>query len=76
MEVNPSAWTPSYGPGPAPQQRIPSAPGLAGDGRTQRAEGGLWATTEGPMRSEPGGPGGEPNGRTIPIPGWTALNER
>ena len=75
MWVKKSAWQPSDGPGAAPEQAIPSAPLMAGDGRTQRSEGGLWAPTEGPMRTDPGGPGGEPNGRTIPIPGRTALNE-
>jgi hypothetical protein len=50
---------------------------MYGDGRTERAEeGGLWVPSEGPVRSDPGGPGGEPDGKTISIPGRTALNER
>lgn len=71
-------WSPAHGPGVAPQQ-IPPGSGdfaLRGDGDTDRAHGGLWAPSEGPYRHDPGGPGGEPNGRTIPIPGRTALNER
>jgi len=70
------AWSPSDGPGAAPQQLLPSATGLAGDGSTERARRGLWAPSEGPMRPEPGGPGGEPDGRTISIFDLTALNER
>ena len=38
------------------------------------ARGGL-APSEGPVRSDPGGPGGEPDGKTISKPGRTALNE-
>jgi hypothetical protein len=69
-------WSPVDGPGAAPQQVLPNTHGVAGDGRTDRATHGLWAPSEGPMRHDPGGPGGEPNGHTIPIPGHTALNER
>jgi hypothetical protein len=71
------AWSPAEGPDAAPQQvRHGGGSRIFGDGRTERAEGGLWAPTEGPMRTDPGGPGGEPDGKTIPIPGQTALNER
>ncbi len=71
------AWSPADGPPAAPQQ-IPEHPGhlYRGDGSTERAEGGLWVPTEGPVRTDPGGPGGEPDGKTISIPGRTALNER
>ncbi|HEX9290374.1 MAG TPA: hypothetical protein VF904_12700 [Anaeromyxobacteraceae bacterium] len=70
-------WSPADGPGVARQQVPPTAHGVDGDGVTDRAcRGGLWAPSEGPVRKDPGGPGGEPNGRTIPIPGHTALNER
>jgi hypothetical protein len=70
------AWSPADGPAAAPQQ-IPRAPTRAyGDGSTERARhGGLWTPSEGPVFADPGGPGGEPNGRTIPKPGRTALNE-
>jgi len=75
MERKP-AWSPAVGPDAAPQQVPRSGSRIFGDGRTERAAGGLWAPTEGPMRTDPGGPGGEPDGKTIPIPGQTALNER
>jgi hypothetical protein len=68
-------WRASDGPDAAPQQRRDPGSGLAGDGTTERSSHGLWTPTEGPMRHDPGGPGGEPNGRTIPVPGRTALNE-
>ena len=71
------AWSPADGPDAAPQQRVRARTEVFGDGSTERAQqGALWAPSEGPMRYDPGGPGGEPNGRTIPIPGRTALNER
>jgi hypothetical protein len=69
------AWSPAEGPDAAPQQIPPRSGYIAGNGETDR-EGGLWAPTEGPVRPDPGGPGGEPDGRTISIPGRTALNER
>ena len=57
------AWTPSEGPEAAPQQ-IPHRTGhVSGSGEDDRATG-LWAPSEGPVRSDPGGPGGEPDGRT------------
>lgn len=74
--IRKSAWSPAAGPDAAPQQIRSSGSRIFGDGRTERSEGGLWAPTEGPMRTDPGGPGGEPDGKTIPIPGRTALNER
>jgi hypothetical protein len=71
------AWSPAVGPEAAPQQIPPAGRGLLGDGSTDRARGtGLWAPSEGPVRDEPGGPGGEPDGHTISVPGRTALNER
>jgi hypothetical protein len=70
------SWSPADGPDAAPQQIPRSGSRIFGDGRTERAAGGLWAPTEGPYRSDPGGPGGEPDGKTISIPGRTALNER
>jgi hypothetical protein len=69
-------WSPAEGAGTAPQQRPRVGTEVFGDGSTQRAQGGLWAPSEGPMRYDPGGAGGEPNGRALPIKGWTALNER
>ncbi len=70
------AWSPADGPAAAPQQIPHAAPRLNGDGTTQRArEGGLWAGSEGPMRTDPGGPGGEPSGHARPPPGVSALDE-
>ncbi len=70
------AWNPADGPDAAPQQRAPVGIEVLGDGSTERARSGLWAASEGPVRVDPGGPGGEPDGKTISIPGRTALNER
>ncbi len=70
------AWSPADGPDAAPQQRPKVGFEVFGDGSTERAHAGLWAPSGGPIRRDPGGPGGEPNGRTISIPGRTALNER
>jgi hypothetical protein len=68
------AWSPADGPGVAPQQ-VPHRSGrVSGDGDDDRRSG-LWAPSEGPVRSDPGGPGGEPDGKTISKPGRTALNE-
>lgn len=68
------AWSPAEGPEAAPQQ-IPHQSGrVAGNGDDDRRSG-LWAPSEGPTRSDPGGPGGEPDGKTIPPPGRNALNE-
>ena len=68
------AWSPADGPDAAPQQ-IPSRSGhVSGDGYDDRRTG-LWAPSEGPVRNDPGGPGGEPDGKTISIPGRTSLNE-
>ncbi len=70
-----SAWSPADGPEAAPEQ-IPHRSGyVRGDGTDDRGGGGLWAPTEGPVRTDPGGPGGEPDGTTISKPGRTALNE-
>lgn len=79
MSMSPAmkgVWNPADGHDAAPQQRVPVGTEVFGDGSTERARFGLWTPTEGPVRRDPGGPGGEPNGRTIPIPGRTALNER
>jgi hypothetical protein len=68
------AWSPAEGPGAAPEQ-IPHRSGhVSGAGDDARI-GRLWAPSEGPVRSEPGGPGGEPDGETISKRGRTALNE-
>lgn len=66
-------WSPAEGPEASPEQ-IPHRSGYSGSGEDGRASG-LWAPSEGPVRSDPGGPGGEPDGKTISIPGRTALNE-
>jgi hypothetical protein len=69
-------WSPAEGPDAAPQQLPHHRSGrVSGSGDDDRAHGGLWAPSEGPTRSDPGGPGGEPDGHTIPKPGRTALNE-
>ncbi len=60
-----SAWSPAEGPGPAPQQMPPSCFRYSGDGNHDRADGELWAPSEGPVRCDPGGPGGEPDGETV-----------
>ncbi len=69
------AWSPSEGPAAAPQQQVHGGSRVAGDGRDDRLPGHLWAPSGGPVRSDPGGPGGEPDGKTISKPGRTALNE-
>jgi hypothetical protein len=68
------AWDPSEGPDAAPQQIVRRTGHVSGTGDDDRRTG-LWAPSEGPVRADPGGPGGEPDGKTIPIPGRTALNE-
>lgn len=61
------AWSPSQGPGVAPQQLPgPCTVHYAGDGDTERSHGGLLTPSEGPVRTDPGGPGGEPVGRPVP----------
>jgi hypothetical protein len=71
------AWSPADGPAAAPQQIPRAATRLFGDGRTERArdDGGLWSPSEGPVRCDPGGPGGEPSGHAMPPPPRNALNE-
>ncbi|HSN13316.1 MAG TPA: hypothetical protein VLT61_01710 [Anaeromyxobacteraceae bacterium] len=69
-----NAWSPAEGPDAAPQQIPPHSGRVSGDGDDDRRRG-LWAPSEGPVRSDPGGPGGEPDGKTISKPGRTALNE-
>ncbi len=60
--IRKSAWSPAEGAEAAPQQ-IPPRPGhVSGDGDDERRKG-LWAPSEGPVRSDPGGPGGEPDGK-------------
>ena len=64
------AWSPANGPA-SKESHVPhAATRLYGDGSTERARegGGLWTPSEGPVRSDPGGPGGEPDGKTISIP--------
>jgi hypothetical protein len=60
-----NAWTPLEGPGSAPQQQVPARIGVHGDGHADREDGGLWSPSEGPVRADPGGPGGEPDGHTV-----------
>lgn len=67
------AWSPAEGPGVAPQQ-VPRRSGhVSGDGEDDRSTG-LWAPSEGPVRSDPGGAGGEPDGKTVPAPGRSPLD--
>jgi hypothetical protein len=68
------AWSPAEGPDADPHQIPPRPAHVSGDGEDDRRTG-LWAPSEGPVRSDPGGPGGEPDGKTISKPGRTALNE-
>jgi hypothetical protein len=58
------AWNPAIGPDVAPQQRPPPPAVATPDGMVV---GELWASSEGPCRQEPGGAGGEPSGRSLPI---------
>lgn len=75
MKTTKRAWSPASGPGVAPEQ-VPQRTGyVSGTGLDDRRRGGLWAPSEGPVRANPGGAGGEPDGRTLSIPGRTALNE-
>jgi len=61
------AWSPSEGPEAAPQQLPgPCTVHYSGDGGTERSRGGLLTPSEGPVRTDPGGPGGEPIGRPVP----------
>jgi hypothetical protein len=62
-----NAWSPTEGPGPAPQQQVPARTAVHGDGHDDRDEG-LWAPSEGPVRTEPGGPGGETDGQAHVYP--------
>ena len=68
------AWSPAEGPAAAPQQ-IPHRYGYVSGAGDDDREGTLWAPSNGPTRSDPGGPGGEPDGHTLSRPGRTALNE-
>ncbi len=70
------AWSPADGPSAAPQQIPgPCSSHYSGDGDTERSHRGLWTPADGPTRTDPGGPGGEPDGHTISKPGLNALNE-
>jgi hypothetical protein len=59
-------WSPADGAPTAPEQIPPTAREVHGDGSTDRDRGGLWAPSEGPVRVDPGGPGGEPSGHARP----------
>ncbi len=66
------AWSPSEGPEVDPHQ-IPHRTGhVSGSGDDDRGTG-LWAPSEGPVRNDPGGPGGEPDGHTLPVRGVNPL---
>ncbi len=62
-----SAWNPADGPGPAPEQSIPAPSPIHPDGTTERGTSALWAPSQGPVRPETGGAGGEPEGHSSPI---------
>ena len=65
-------WSPAEGPDVAPQQ-IPHRSGhVSGSGDDDRRSG-LWAPSEGPVRYDPGGAGGEPDGKTVPDRGKNPL---
>jgi len=66
------AWSPAEGPEADPHQ-IPHRSGhVSGSGDDDRSTG-LWAPSEGPVRNDPGGPGGEPDGHTLPVRGVNPL---
>ncbi len=69
------AWSPAQGPPAAPQQIAPRIDRVQGDGGTGGSSGRLWVPSEGPVRSDPGGPGGEPDGRTLVRTGHSPLDE-
>jgi len=70
------AWSPADGPAAAPQQLPgPCSSHYSGSGDAENEHQGLVTPSEGPMRTDPGGPGGEPDGHTISKPGLNALNE-
>jgi hypothetical protein len=58
------AWNPAGGPPVDPRQRPPGRAELLPDGSVDWK---LSAPSEGPCRSDPGGAGGAPDGRTVPI---------
>jgi hypothetical protein len=62
--VNHTVWNPSSGHGARPEQRPPAPAAVSSDGSVN---GGLWAASEGPSRTEVGGAGGEPEGDSVPI---------
>ena len=68
------AWSPSEGPEVAPQQIPGHTAHVTGTGDDDRRDG-LWAPSEGPVRSDPGGAGGEPDGRAMPGPRRSPLDE-
>jgi hypothetical protein len=57
-------WNPATGHPAAPEQRPPAPAELLADGTVLVK---LWVPTEGPCRTDPGGSGGGPDGRSIPI---------
>jgi hypothetical protein len=73
-------WSPAQGPGAAPEQVPATQPRIAGSGADGRGEGASTpaarrAPSQGPVRTEPGGPGGEPSGHAIPPAPPTAVDE-
>lgn len=58
------AWNPADGPPVDPRQRPPARAELLPDGSVTWK---LWSPSEGPCRSDPGGAGGTPSGRAVPI---------
>ena len=62
--VNHGVWNASAGHGATPEQRSPAPVAVSSNGSV---EGGLWAASEGPSRTEVGGAGGEPDGHSVPI---------
>lgn len=57
-------WNPAQGPSSVAAQRPPGPPELRADGTVV---GALWASSEAPCRVDPGGAGGSPDGRSLPI---------
>jgi hypothetical protein len=62
-----AVWNPGAGPDVARQQVPPRPAVVDASGRVRCIPGCTWMPSEGPCRGEPGGAGGEPDGRSISI---------
>jgi hypothetical protein len=57
-------WNPALGTKGTPHPGVPSPATVQPDGTVERR---LWASSAGPCRTDPGGAGGQPEGRSMPI---------